>query len=206
MDEIEINSDLYQRIYNEIEDYGRASYNHCPGIRLYPHYKDYLKSPIIDAGTGTGDTVLFFRKKKLEAWGLDWIEPNNEYCKKADITLKADWRRYNTVTCFDVIEHLNNAQVTGLFTNMTACKYQIFSISNNSSIVKLKDGTEIDLHINKKPFNVWRGIISDYFKILLELPIRDYQRLYICTKVIPDEEYDRYLIEYLEKKGYKITK
>jgi len=201
-----ISSELYERIYREISDYGRVSKNHCPGIRLYPHYKDYLKSPVLDVGSGTGETVLFLRERKYDAYGLDWIEPSNEYCKKADITLKADWRKYNTITCFDVIEHIDNAKVTGLFTNMTACKYQIFSIANNSSFITLTNGTKIDLHINKKSFNVWRGIISDYFKILVEIPIRSYQHLYICSKIIPDEEYDKFIINYLEKKGYKIIK
>jgi len=201
-----INAELYEKVYNEIDGYGRAEANHCPGIRLYPHYKNYLKGKIIDLGSGTGQTVKFFRALKFDAYGLDWIKPRTKYCKKANITLSSDWKKYTTATCFDVIEHLTNAQVTGLFNNMTACKYQIFSIANTPSIVTLNDGSKIDLHINKKSFKIWRGIILDYFQILREIPVRNYQRLYICTNILETKEYNEYMVNYLKNKGYKVEK
>lgn len=206
MDKIKINADLYERIYDEIEDYGRADYLHCPGIRLYPHYKDYLEGKIIDLGSGTGETVEFFRSQKFEAVGLDWIEPRNKFCKKANITLKNKLGRYNVATCFDTIEHLTNGQVAGLFKNMTACKKQIFTIANTPSIVTLKNGKKIDLHINKKPFKTWRGIILNSFDIIHEIKIKDYQRLYICEQKHETEEYNEYMAEYLRKHGYKVEK
>ncbi|MHA1738816.1 MAG: methyltransferase domain-containing protein, partial [Candidatus Heimdallarchaeota archaeon] len=171
MEQVTINSNLYERVYKEIEDYGRASYNHCPGIRLYSHYKEHLINNIIDLGSGTGETVKFFREQGIEADGMDWIKPRNKYCKKANITKKHNLQQYDTATNFDVIEHLSNEQVKNLFINMSACKSQIFTIANTPSIVKLKNGTEVDLHINKKPFGVWRGIILDYFDIIKEIKI-----------------------------------
>ncbi len=206
MGKIIINNKLYEQVYKDLPDYGRAKFNHCPGIRLFPHYKDYLEGKIIDLGSGTGETVDFFRKEKLEANGLDWIEPRSIHCKKANITLKNKLGKYNVATSFDVIEHLTNGQVNGLFTNMVACNYQIFTIANTPSVVTIKDGTKIDLHINKKPFNVWRGIILNYFEILREIPIKDYQRLYICRKKTETTEYEEYMVNFLIKRGYKVEK
>jgi len=206
MERVKINSRLYERIYRELEDYGRAGFNHCPGIRLYPHYKDYISGKIMDLGSGTGGTVEFLRSRGFEAYGLDWIKPRSAFCKKADITRKSKLGRYNIATSFDVIEHLNNNQVKGLLLNMTACGTQIFTIANNTSVVTLKNGTEIDLHINRKPFKVWRGIIMDYFDIVSEIKVRDYQMLYICKKKGSTKEYNEFMASYLRKHGYQVEK
>ena len=42
---------------------------------------------VLDLGSGTGQTVKFFRALKFDAYGLDWIKPRTKYCKKANITL-----------------------------------------------------------------------------------------------------------------------
>lgn len=203
---MKITAKLYERIYNELEDYGRVEYNHCPGVRLYPHYEKYLAGKIIDLGCGTGETVQFFRERKFEAYGIDWIEPRNEFCKKYNITRKMRLGRYKIATCFDVVEHLKNNQVIALFNNMTPCKRQIFTIANSESIVTFEDGIEIDLHINKKSFDTWRGIILDYFNIIHEIPIREYQRLYICEQKKEDKEYCEYMANFLRKRGYRVEK
>ena len=198
-----INAKLYQWIYENIEGYGRAEKSHCPGIRAYPYSKQWInpKKPLKDLGCGTGQTVEFYRKKNIDARGCDWINPINEHCRQGDITKTMDLGRYYTVTCFDVIEHLNNAQVKGLFLNMVQCERQIFTIANTPSIIK-KGEEEIDLHINKKSFPTWRGIIIDYFDIVQEFEMRDYQHLYLCQR----KQGDKSLINYLENKGYIITK
>jgi len=206
MAQVNINNDLYERIYEEIKDYGREKENHCPGIRLFPHYKDYLSGKVIDLGSGTGETVQFFRDNKIDAHGLDWVKPRNKYCKKADIAIKNKLGRYAVATCFDVIEHLTNKQVKNLFFNMTACKKQIFTIANTPSIVKLSNGDEIDLHINKKDFNTWRGIILDYFDISHEIETRNYQRLYICENKKDSKELIKYMITFLQKYNYRVEK
>lgn len=204
---LKINAKLYERIYKEISEYGEANANHCPGIRLFPHYKKYLKSKelIIDLGSGRGETVAFLRDLKYNAYGIDWINSSNRYCKRGDISYRRNLTKYSVALCFDVIEHLNNKQVKKVFENMAACKKQIFSIANSESIITL-DEEEIDLHINKKSFDTWRGIILDYFDIIEEIPIRDYHRLYICEKKKPAEEYINHIVDYLRKHGYEIKK
>jgi len=205
MEQVTINSNLYERVYKEIKGYGKANKNHCPGIRLYSHYKEYLEAPIVDLGSGTGETVDFLNNNKLVAHGYDWIEPRSEFCDKQDITKNLDLSRNLTATSFDVIEHLTNNQVKNLFINMSACENQIFTIANTPSIVKLKNGKEVDLHINKKPFNVWRGIIVDYFDIVKEIEVRDYQRLYICKKKGNSKDYLKYMVETLRNEGYLVV-
>lgn len=194
----QINDELYQWIYNNVEGYGEAEKNHCPGTRVFPFYKNWLlKKPIMDLGSGTGQTVEFFRNSKYDAYGIDYIEPRNEFCRKGDISLSMDLKKYKVITCFDVIEHLSNAQVTGLFTNMVHAEHQIFTIANTPSTIT-KDGKKIDLHINKKSFPIWRGIIQDFFDIYYEFEIRDYQRLYLCKR----KEGIQVLIDYVESQGY----
>ena len=199
---VKIDDKLYQWIYKNVDGYGRAEQNHCPGIRVLPYYQHFLeKKPLIDLGCGTGQTCQFFKTKGIDAYGIDYIEPSFEYCRQGDITRSMDLKKYHIATCFDVIEHLNNAQVKGLFLNMVQCEKQIFTIANTPSYIE-KDGEKIDLHINQKPFEVWRGIINDYFDILEEFEIRDYQHLYLCQR----KQGDATLIKYLESKGYKVTK
>ena len=124
-----------------------------------------------------------------------------EHCKCADISKSMDLGKYYTVTSYDVIEHLNNAQIKGLFLNMVQCERQIFTIANTPSYVQI-EGDKIDLHINKKSFPRWRGIITDYFDIVQEFEIRNYQHLFLCQR----KQGDKSLIDYLEKKGYIILK
>ena len=89
---------------------------------------------------------------------------------------------------------------------MVACKKQIFTIANTPSIITLDNGTKIDLHINKKSFTTWRGIILNSFNIIHEIPIKNYQRLYICEKKHETEEYNEYMANYLRKNGYIVRK
>ena len=192
----------YQWIYDNIKGYGQRKDNHCPGVRSWAYYKDWVnKGPLIDMGSGSGDTCTFFREKKIDSYGIDLIKPQFDYCKQGDITRSMDLKKYNTVTSFDVIEHLDNSQTTGLFQNMMQCENQIFTIANTPSYI-IKDGKQVDLHINKKSWEIWRGILSDHFDIYQEIEIRDYQHLYLCKR----KNGDAALIEYLTQKGYKITR
>lgn len=199
---MKIDDKLYQWIYDNVDGYGRAEKAHCPGIRVYPYSQEWIiKKPLIDLGCGTGQTAQFFKTKGVDAYGVDYINPVLPYCRQGDITKSMDLGKYYTATAFDVIEHLNNSQVKGLFLNMVQCERQIFTIANTPSYIE-KDGKKIDLHINKKPFDTWKGIIGDYFDIVQEFEIRDYQKLYLCQR----KQGDRALIDYLTNKGYKVTK
>lgn len=208
MDSIKAKSsaELYTKVYDQVEGYGVASKNHCPGVRLFPHYKEFLAAgPILDLGCGTGDTVLFLRERGYPAFGLDWIPPRIDLCKQADVTKRGDYRKYKTAMAWDVIEHLNNAQVKGLFLNMMQCDVQMFTIANTPSITEV-DGVKVDLHINIKTFDVWRGLISDMFHIVYECRVRSYQTLYVCERKKNLANPDLILVEYLRNKGYEVKK
>ena len=192
----------YQKIYDSIADYGRVEFGHCPGIRTWDYYQQWFKKgPSIDLGSGTGDTSEFLRSQNIESNGIDIIKPESKYCVQGDITLSMDLKKYKTVTCFDVIEHLNNSQVNGLLGNMVQCDRQIFTVDNGPSLIEY-NGKKEDLHINKKAWPQWRGIFNDYFDIYQEFEIRTHQHLYLCKR----KNGDGAMIEYLGKKGYIITK
>jgi 2-polyprenyl-3-methyl-5-hydroxy-6-metoxy-1,4-benzoquinol methylase len=173
--------ELYQKIYDtHYRNYGEAKYNHCPGVRLYPEYKDFIISPVIDLGCGTGDLVKLIRENEIVCNGIDWIDLKNDRMV-GDITEKIDLSMYNTCLCMDVIEHITDEKLTGLFENMKQTKRQIFSISNTPSWIEIDD-KKINSHINDKPFKEWHKIINDNFETLIVKKIRDMQYLYITNK------------------------
>ena len=66
---------------------------------------------------------------------------------------------YDTVTMFDVMEHLTEADCMSAINELkrVAKKHIILSISNRPSIVN-----GIDLHITKKPYDEWDKILREY--------------------------------------------
>jgi hypothetical protein len=173
--------EVYQYLYdnNNITKYGCP--NSGPSVRMFPYFSSWLKGSIIDLGCGTGAGVEMLKKKGHVVTGMDWIVSNKEMLV-GDITKPLDLKKYTTCMAMDVFEHLDNKQVKGLMENMTQCERQVFSIANAPSIVE-KDGKEIDLHINKKPFDVWDGIIQDYFDIVEKYQMRPYSVLFLsCRK------------------------
>jgi hypothetical protein len=171
---------IYQYLYDNIEATGYGATKNGPGIRMFPYIKDFLKNIVYDMGCGNGDTVEYLREKGFEVCGIDWIK-HHPGMQMGDITKPLDMKPYNTAIAMDVFEHLDNKQVIGLIENMTQCERQVFSIANAPSIVE-KDGKEIDLHINQKPFDVWDGIIQDYFDIVEKYQMRPYSVLYLTRR------------------------
>lgn len=83
----------------------------------------------------------------------------------------------DTVICIDVIEHISDFDLTGLYDNFRKFTIQVFSIHNGPSPYN-----ETDLHINRKPFKEWDLIIKkEGFSILHETKIHDRQKLYITN-------------------------
>lgn len=170
---------LYQWVYDtKYRNYGEMSHNHCPGVRLYPEYATFIRSPIIDLGCGTGDTVRYLRERGYEAQGVDWIILKNDMMV-GDILEFKDYDKYDTVLCMDVLEHLSMENVHKLLKNMEGSKLQVFSISNTPSII-VKDKRKINVHVTDIPFGIWDIIIRKYFNIIKRKKIRDMQMLYLC--------------------------
>ncbi|MFU8830394.1 MAG: SAM-dependent methyltransferase [Phycisphaerales bacterium] len=170
--------ELYQRIYETEEWYGNAEINRCPGVRLFPLYRDWLLGPVMDIGCGRGHTVEHLRRSGLEADGIDQIDLANGMLV-GDITRPLDLEgRYRSALCIDVIEHIDDEGVLRLFENFKQCERQAFSIHNGESICNGED-----LHINRKPFEEWRRIISEHFELVEEVPTSPEQMLYLTSRL-----------------------
>ena len=150
---------LYQEIYEKESWYGNSkdkSGCRCPGVAFIKFYIDYLEPPIIDLGCGRGDTVELIKNKGFECYGYDQIEINKNMFV-ADITKPIDFAvQPNTIICMDVIEHIDEKLLEGLFQNFKKSKKQVLSIHNGPSILKGKE-----LHITKKPFSEWEMFIEN---------------------------------------------
>jgi hypothetical protein len=178
---MEMNQALYQKIYDtRYKHYGEAAFNCCPGVRLFPHYEEYLESPIIDMGCGTGDTVFFLRGKGYKVCGIDWAGANF-FMQQGDITKSGDYSISKTCLCMDVLEHIQQVHLGTVFANMSQSKTHIFSISNTPSIVEI-DGKEYNCHVTDWPFEKWDRLIRINFRIIERKQIRDCQILYITEK------------------------
>lgn len=167
-------SEQYQKIYDDNPWYGDADQGRCPGVRLLPHYQDWLIGPVMDLGCGRGQTVERLRKFGLIADGIDQIKVHPEM-RVGDITKPiADISKYKSVVCVDCIEHLYDEQVLGLFANMKQVERQAFSIHNGEST-----GTGEELHVNRKSFSDWTTFILEHFVIDSEIEINAQQMLYL---------------------------
>jgi len=165
---------LYQKIYDENEWYGNADQQRCPGVRLLPKYQDWLIGPVMDLGCGRGQTVECLRELGFEADGIDQIQKNPEM-RVGDITQPIpDIDKYRSTVCVDCIEHLYEAQVLGLFSNMKKVERHAFSIHNGESTE-----TGQELHVNRQSFKEWGALIREHFEIAAAIKIHEQQMLYL---------------------------
>lgn len=168
--------DLYQNIYETEDWYGNAEIDRCPGVRLFPLYKEWLAGKVMDIGCGRGHTVHHLRENGFEADGIDQIDLGNDMLV-GDITRPLDLAgKYQTALCIDVIEHIPDDGVMRLFENFKQVDRQAFSIHNGESICNGED-----LHINKKPFDEWRRIIEGQFNLVKEIQTNPEQMLYLTS-------------------------
>ena len=166
---------IYQKVYDETSWYGEAfTGDHCPGARLIPFYKDWVRGPLIDLGCGRGHTVLKLKELGFDAAGIDIIELDNEMLRGSIVEPVVGIEFFNSCICMDVIEHIEDEDLVGLFENMAKTKRQAFSIANFGSMHR-----GVELHINRKPFSEWETIIKKYFRIVKVLEIHQRQFLYL---------------------------
>lgn len=169
--------ELYQKLYdNKERHYGVAAYNRCPGVRHIPRYKHWLRGNIIDIGCGTGDTVNAVRALGFVCSGIDQIS-NNPDMIVGDVTIPIEGiDKFDTAVCMDVVEHILDGELKGMFDNLSKVKRQVISIHNGPST----EGHGIELHVNRKPFEDWRNILSLTFNIKEEIELQKVQHLYLC--------------------------
>ena len=162
----------FEDIYNDNDWYGNAHIDRCPGVRLLPRYKDFLIPVVVDLGCGRGHTVDKMNELGIEAIGYDLIEKSNS-CMVGDITKPLDFEA-KTCVCMDVIEHIEDEGLIGLFENFKKCERRVFSVHNGTSMLG-----DVDLHINKKPFEDWISFFEENgIEIIGEVYIHEHQRLF----------------------------
>lgn len=175
---------IYQVLYsNEGSVYGKVKHDRCPGVRLFPYYKNWLKGNIIDLGCGSGDTVKLLRKEGYTVDGMDFIHLKNDMIV-GDITKRRNLKKYNTALCIDVFEHLCDKDVIKVLQNMNQTEKQIITVNtdNDSMNNYVNIDTFISLHINLKKFNEWYSFINKYVEIISSTKIHEKQRMYLCEK------------------------
>ena len=164
----------YQKIYINESWYGNANKGRCPGTRLYPQYKGWLKGKILDIGCGRGHTVELLRREGFKCDGIDQVKINQDmFVGDVSQPRCLDSVNYSSCLCIDVIDHITDVIIDGLFDNFKLFDKQIFSIHNGPSIYK-----GVELHVNRKPFDTWRSILSRHFNITHEITIHKEQVLY----------------------------
>ncbi|HEX4413617.1 MAG TPA: class I SAM-dependent methyltransferase [Lacipirellulaceae bacterium] len=78
---------------------------------------DQVKSPVLDAGCGTGDMALYFAAKGLQVVGIDYLEEpiRRARAKAAERNLNVDFRVGDATKLADLTERFNTVLDSGLF-------------------------------------------------------------------------------------------
>jgi cyclopropane fatty-acyl-phospholipid synthase-like methyltransferase len=170
--------DIYQDLYITT-DYGLSSAGKCPGMRFYPHYRNFIIGSVLDYGCGRGETVEFLQKKGVEALGVDYIDLDNGMLV-ADITQKIDLYGYKTGICCDVLEHLTEAEIDSFIEkNLKKHERCIISIHTGRSYDKKHS---VELHLTQKPVEWWEGKLLKHFSIEKRVCVQPQRWLIIGTK------------------------
>lgn len=167
----------YQRLYRDTE-YGKAKHDMCPGFRWFDLYWNWLRSPVIDVGCGTGETVEKMREHGFNAHGIDWIRHNPKMLV-GNITKPQDFSRYKTATCIDVLEHIaEGEQLDQLLANLAQTERQVVSIHTGPSHY---DGSP-ELHITQRSVEWWVKKLRELFEINKTITLQPGQRWMFWTE------------------------
>lgn len=169
--------EIYTEVYEKSKWYGEIDFegkNYCPGHRLLPLYIEWLIAPVVDLGCGRGHVVEALNEKGIKTFGMDIVEFKKKRIICGDITKPLTLEHYNSCICMDVIEHIDDETLKGLFANMRRVKRQAFSIANGSSFHWGKE-----LHVNRKSFDDWDIIIAEMFIIKEKIRTQSDQYLYL---------------------------
>jgi cyclopropane fatty-acyl-phospholipid synthase-like methyltransferase len=78
---------------------------------------DQVKSPVLDAGCGTGDMALYFAAKGQQVVGIDYLEEpiRRARAKAAERNLKVDFRVADATKLGEMSDRFNTVVDSGLF-------------------------------------------------------------------------------------------
>ncbi len=169
-----MHKEIYQKLYEQ-GDYGNASKDKCPGVRYFRHYRKWLLSPIMDLGCGTGDTVGLMRQQGYHAEGIDQIDIGNGMVI-GDITdPRTVLDGYSTMTCLDVLEHLDLEGISNVLSMMADAGRQVITVHSGPS-----NWHGVDLHVTQRPVEWWEEKIGEYLKIVRRADLDFMRYLFLC--------------------------
>jgi len=167
---------LYEALYADSKiNYGSAKHNRCPGVRYIPKYFKHLISPVVDLGCGSGDTVAALKQQGFVVQGMDWIDHGLDHIVH-DITVRTDLSLYYTAICIDVLEHITDDKLAGLFENLKQVQHQVVTVYCGSS---KEHGYEQELHTNIKTPSSWVELLSQHFIIMETIRLASVRYLYL---------------------------
>lgn len=131
---------------SEAADYGQFYYRHDCGLPYERNaswlsffdriaeaiVREFHPSTVLDAGCAMGFLVEALRKRGVEAWGIDISDyaisqvhdSVRDYCRVGSLTDPIE-RRYDLITCIEVIEHIPASEADTAIANLCAASDQL---------------------------------------------------------------------------------
>ncbi|MGH9016043.1 MAG: methyltransferase domain-containing protein [Acidimicrobiia bacterium] len=121
---------------------------------------DLQPRSVLDAGCALGILVETLRERAIEAWGVDiseWAIANahesvRDYCWQASLTEPLS-RRYDLISCIEVLEHLPNPELDVAIDNLCAATDRILLSSTPSEYGE-------PTHVNVRPTEDWAALFA----------------------------------------------
>jgi SAM-dependent methyltransferase len=122
--------------------------------------RDFEPTTVLDAGCAKGFLVEALRARGVEAFGIDVSEyaighvheSVAEHCRVALLTEPLD-RRYDLVTCIEVIEHLPAAEARAAIDNLAASTDRLLLSSSPADYGE-------PTHLNVQPPEHWSALLA----------------------------------------------
>ena len=126
---------------------------------------------VVDIGTGRGFLVKGIKEKfpELELLSVDLKQFNDidvdfmriDLSSIEDRTKLKNFKRYDLLTCLDVLEHLDKSFIEDVLVTISKIsKVSILTIANHSDI-----WNGVELHTIREDFSYWEPLLLKYFTI-----------------------------------------
>ncbi|MBP1852094.1 class I SAM-dependent methyltransferase [Rhizobium halophytocola] len=191
-------SERYAEIYNDVYEknakylFGETS----PGLRMINQHHEFIRGTGIrhlDVGCGSGHVVALLgsRSFKKDSYGVDIspkaIEISAERIPRHKLSLIEDGaikhpdKFFHLVTCFDVLEHLDELDILALLSELDRVTIDRGTMFLN---ISLRESSEVDkfgenLHRTIRPASWWDDLVKfDYYIVdKAEMEISGFKRL-----------------------------
>jgi hypothetical protein len=175
----------HQETYQEL--YDNTAYasdvTNSPGLKFFPKFEHFIKSPLIDLGCGRGLLVKHIREKypRRKTDGIDFVDNRDDTLMVGDITKPIKiYGQYRCAVCMDVLEHLEPGQEAGVIDNLAQADRAIASVHSGHSLVR-PGGKE--LHINLKSWDEWQELFEKKMTVIEKIPVSEHQCIFLMEKI-----------------------